>query len=139
MITRINPYLRMDGKAEQAIKLYQSALGAKIEQMLRFAEMPGPGVPPEHKNRVMHSVLSLGTVTLMLQDTMPGTSTQPGDNVQVCLEYSDVPEMTRAFNALAVGGKVCRGLEDAFFGAKFGIITDAFGISWIFVGPILQR
>lgn len=135
MISRISPYLRMDGTAEQAIRLYQSVLGAKVEQMLRFAEMPGPGVAPEHKNRVMHSVLSVGSLTLLVHDTPPGVRTVRGDNVQVCLEYSDVAEMTRAFDALVAGGSVCLALHDAFFGAKFGILTDAYGVTWMFVGP----
>lgn len=139
MITQLSPYLRMDGTAEQAIRLYQSALGAKAEQVLRFAEMPGPGVPPEHKNKIMHAVLRVGPVTVMVHDAPPGVRTQPGDNVQVCLEYSDVAELTRAFDALAKGGKVCVALQDAFFGAKFGIVTDAFGVNWMFVGPMATR
>ncbi len=40
--------------------------------------------------------------------------------------------MTKKFDALAVGGKVTYSLHDAFWGAKFGMLTDAFGIGWLF-------
>ncbi|GAC1344754.1 MAG: VOC family protein [Myxococcales bacterium] len=135
MMTRLNPYLRMDGTAEQAIALYQRALGAKTEQLLRFSEMPAPGVAPEYRNRVMHAVLSVGALTFMVHDTPPGMRAAAGDNVQVCLEFNDLAELARAFDALGAGGKVCVALHDAFFGSKFGLLTDAFGVTWVLVGP----
>jgi PhnB protein len=40
--------------------------------------------------------------------------------------------MAKKFDALAVGGKVLMPLQDMFWGAKFGMLRDAYGISWMF-------
>ena len=131
-IKKLNPYLNFSGTAEKAIKLYESALGAKVENVMRFGDVPDPKIKPEDKNRVMHAVLRIGEGVVMLSDTMPGMPTPAGNNVQVTLDFDDVQDMTRRFAALAEGGKVTMPLADTFWGAKFGMLTDAHGISWMF-------
>jgi PhnB protein len=134
-VRALNPYLNFDGTASKAIALYEKALGAKAENVMRFGDMPGPGgqaVPPAMKDRVLHARLRIGEGVLMLSDTQPGRPVRPGDHAHVSLDYTDAQEMQRAFDALAQGGKVTMPLGDTFWGAKFGMLTDAFGISWMF-------
>ncbi|HTY54572.1 MAG TPA: VOC family protein [Candidatus Binataceae bacterium] len=40
--------------------------------------------------------------------------------------------MPKKFEALAAGGKVTMQLQDTFWGARFGMLTDAYGIRWMF-------
>jgi PhnB protein len=132
-IKKLNPYLNFDGTAEQAIKLYERALGAKTENIMRFGDMPGgQATPPETKNRVMHAVLQLDGGTLMVSDTQPGMPLVAGSNVHVTVDFDDPVQMGRSFEALAAGGKVTMPLQDTFWGAKFGMVVDPFGISWMF-------
>jgi uncharacterized glyoxalase superfamily protein PhnB len=42
------------------------------------------------------------------------------------------PEMERLFAALSENGNVTMPLHDAFWGGRFGMLTDQFGISWMF-------
>jgi uncharacterized glyoxalase superfamily protein PhnB len=44
-----------NGEAEKAIRLYENALGAKVENVSRFGDVPGMTPPAEHKNRVIHA------------------------------------------------------------------------------------
>jgi PhnB protein len=131
-IKKLNPYLNFDGTAAQAIKLYERALGAKAEAVMRFGEMPGDGTSPEHKDRVMHALLHVGGGIIMISDTMPGHPIAHGSNVHVTLDFDDAVEMGRSFEALAAGGKVTMPLQDTFWGARFGMLVDAFGIPWMF-------
>jgi PhnB protein len=131
-ITNLNPYLNFNGTAEKALALYESALGAKIENVTRFGDGKGMDVAPEHKNRVMHASLRLGQGVIMLSDTMPNMAPPEGNNVHVSLNCDDVADMTRKFDALGAGGKVNMPLQDTFWGARFGMLTDAFGIHWMF-------
>jgi PhnB protein len=132
-IKKLNPYLNFDGTAEKAIELYQSALGAKVEGPIgRFSEVPGMDVAPEHKNRVMHVVLRVGEGVIMISDSMPSHPVTPGSNVHVVLDFDDVADMSKRFDALAAGGKVSFPIHDTFWGAKFGMLTDAYGINWMF-------
>lgn len=131
-IKKLNPYLFFNGTAEQAIKLYESALGAKTEGLARFGDAPGMDVPAEQKSRVMHALLNLGAGVVMVSDTMPDQPVATAGNAHVCLDFDDLADMTKKFDALAVGGKVTMPPQDTFWGATFGTLTDAFGVQWMF-------
>ncbi|HVZ34498.1 MAG TPA: VOC family protein [Polyangiaceae bacterium] len=131
-IKQLNPYLNFDGTAGKAIELYESALGAKAEGLQRFGDMPGGKVAPENKERVMHALLRIGAGVIMISDTQPGLPFTAGGNVHVCLDFDDAAEMTKKFEALSAGGKVTMPLQDTFWGAKFGMLTDAYGVQWMF-------
>jgi PhnB protein len=129
-IKQLNPYLNFDGTAAKAIELYQRALGAKVDNVQRFGDMPGGD--PAAKDRIMHAVLKIGAGVVMLSDTMPGMPFSAEGNAHVCLDYDNAVEMTQNFELLASGGKVTMPLQDTFWGAKFGMLTDAFGVRWMF-------
>ena len=40
-------------------------------------------------------------------------------------------EADRAFNALAAGGQVTMPLNKTFWSARFGMLTDKFGVGWM--------
>lgn len=131
-IKGLNPYLNFDGSAEQAIALYQRALGATVEVVSRFSEVPGMKVEPEHMNRVMHAALRVGGGTIMLSDSMPGQAGPAHSNMHVMLDCDDAADMATKFEALAQGGKVAFAIHETFWGAKFGMLTDSYGIQWMF-------
>lgn len=138
--TELTPYLFFDGTADEAIRLYEKVLGAKAEVM-RFKDAPPGAFPygPEEANRVMHALLTIGPLKLMLSDTAAARPERAGTNVQLHLGFEDSKELERTFDALAAGGKVNMPLADAFWGARFGALTDAFGISWMMSCPLPQR
>lgn len=131
-IKQLNPYLNFNGTAEKAIRLYEQALGAKTEGLMRFGEAPGMDVAPEHKNWVIHAMLHIGEGVVMVSDTMPNMPVPSEGNAHVLLDFSDAAEMAKKFEALAAGGTITMPLHDAFWGAKFGMLTDAYGVSWMF-------
>src|SRR4051812_49428293 len=131
-IQQLNPYLNFDGTAEQAIQHYERALGAKTEGLQRFGDMPGSKPAPESARRVLHAVLRIGSARIMVSDTQPGMPLALGSNVHLCLDFDDPKEMAGKFEALGAGGKVTMPLQDTFWGAKFGLLTDAYGINWMF-------
>ncbi|HVY30552.1 MAG TPA: VOC family protein [Polyangiaceae bacterium] len=132
-IRQINPYLNFDGDAAKAAKLYESALGAKIEHLSRFGDMPGSDAKPEDKDRVLHATLRFGEAgAIMMSDIQPGMAHTPGTNNFVCLDFDDEAEMGKKFDALAAGGTVLMPLNDTFWGARFGMLLDAHGIRWMF-------
>ena len=45
MTTTLTPYLSFDGNTREALGFYEQALGAKIEAMMRFADMPASATP----------------------------------------------------------------------------------------------
>ena len=130
-VKKLNPYIHFNGTAEKAIKLYEKALGAKTESILRYGEAPGMKVPDEQKNRIMHSVLKVGGHELMVSDGEPNRPVPEGGNTDVSLEFEKPDELQKAFDALAQGGKVTLPVQDMFWGGKLGMLSDPYGVHWI--------
>jgi len=133
-IKKLNPYLNFNGTADKAIKLYETVLGARTEGLMRFGEGAAPSAGPEDKDRVMHALLHIGEGVIMISDTMRSApvSADGNGNVHITLDFDDPVDMGRKFEGLASGGKVTMPLQDTFWGARFGMLTDAYGIRWMF-------
>ena len=122
-------YLLFEGDCRQAMTFYAEALGAEL-QLSTFAEMPD--CPPGAEQRVMHARLSAGAAVLMASDAMPGMQQPQGRNFSISVDCESVDEQTKQFAALAVGGAVTMELQDTFWGARFGMLRDKFGLQWMF-------
>jgi PhnB protein len=136
-VQKLNPYLLFNGHGAEAIRLYETALGTKVEHRMGYGDVPNAKDPAKFGDLIIHALLRVGTETLMLSDAHPDQPpVQVGNNVQVALHFEDPAAMEKAFQALSAGGKVTQPIQDAFCGAKFGMLTDAFGIGWMFDCPI---
>ena len=132
-IKTINPYLFFNGQASDAIALYEKAIDARIVRVMRFSGLPdNGGVPPEQANNVMHAELETGGGTLLLADAVRGPAVGRDGNLSVCLQYQGKADVDRHFAALSDGGTVVEPLQDTFWGARFGMLVDKFGIHWMF-------
>ena len=129
-IQSATPYFILSGRANQAIELYQQALGAKVEQRQTFGDVDG-SCPEAKRHLVMHAALRFGKTLIMLSDG-PGEGPIAKDGVvSVALEFDDAAEQRRVFDALAAGGSVFQDIFDAPWGALFGVVVDKFGVSWM--------
>jgi PhnB protein len=128
-VTQINAYLNFDGNCREAMSFYSQCLGADL-QLVPFSEMPGQA-PSGTENRIMHAALMKGSaMLLMASDTAPG-ELQPGNNFWLNIQCESLDEIERLFGSLSQGGVVKMPLHDSFWGARFGMLTDRFGINWM--------
>jgi PhnB protein len=131
---QLEPYLFFDGKCEEALTFYKNVFGGTIEGISRWSEMPkdagGPPVTPETANRVMHATFKSPGVSFMASDASPGKVYGEGP-ISLSVATSDLAEAERVFNGLANGGKVEMPMADTFWGAKFGMLSDKYGIDWM--------
>lgn len=138
-MARVSTYLNFNGNTEQAFEFYRSVFGGEFTGGIhRFKDIPAtPGQPPmpaDTANMVMHVELTLlGGHVLMGTDAPEsmGFAVNAGNNVHINLEPDTRAEADRLFAALAAGGKVDMALQDMFWGAYFGSLTDQFGIHWM--------
>lgn len=132
----IQPYLHFDGRCEEAIEFYKSALGAKVEMLLRMKdspEQPPPGtVPPGSENKVMHAALRIGDSIVLASDGQCSGKAK-FDGFNLTLDVGSDAEVERLFNALNNGGTVRMPLTRTFFASKFGMVQDRFGVGWIVI------
>jgi PhnB protein len=132
--TSVQAYLNFDGRCEEAIEFYRSALGAEVVMLMRFKDSPEPPPPgcglPGTENKVMHAEIRVGQTTLMLADGhCAGKTSFAG--ISLCLTVETEPDADRLFNALAGGGEVQRPLGKTFYSPRFGMVTDRFGLLWM--------
>jgi len=131
---QLEPYLLFDGRCEEALNFYKEAFGGEIEGLSRWSEMPkdagGPPVTPGTENRVMHATFRAPGVAFMASDASPGKKYGEGP-ISLSIATDDLAAAERIFNHLAVGGNVEMPMTDTFWGAKFGMLTDKFGIDWM--------
>ena len=127
----IIPYLNFNGNAAEALDFYAHALGGKIDHQQTFGEAKME-MPDDYKNRILHAQVSSGDLKFMVSDCPPEVSVSSGDSLSLSMNFNDVDEMNNVFNALAEGGKITMELQDTFWGARFGILVDKYGFSWMF-------
>ena len=67
----------------------------------------------------------------MASDTMPNNPINIGDNVSISIAAESTEVGDKYFNHLSKGGKILMPFADAFWGSKFGMLEDKFGIRWM--------
>jgi PhnB protein len=130
---QVQPYLFFDGRSEEALEFYRSALGAEVTFLMRFRDCPEQShVPPGAADKVMHASFRVGDTTLMASDgECQGKASFQGFSLS--LTASDEAEAERLFGALAEGGQVRLPLTKTFFSPRFGMVADRFGVPWMVV------
>ncbi len=129
---QVVPYLMFNGNAEDAIQFYTQALHGTVEMLQRYEDAPVSTTDSE-KQKVMHATVVLGDGTrLMFSDTNDKRAVEFGTNIHLSLDFSGEAEINAAFQALSEGAQITMPLEDTFWGARFGMLTDKFGICWMF-------
>ena len=133
---RVQPYLFLDGRCEEAINFYVKALGAKVEGLMRYKDSPAPAdpnmCPPNSEEKVMHAAFKIGESTVMASDgSCKGKPAFQGFSLAL-IAASDA-EATKWFAALSEGGQVQMPLSKTFFSSSFGMVADQFGVSWMLV------
>ena len=139
MSTTLTPYLSFDGKTREAFKFYADALGATIQTMMSYADMPASAVPNQgcgdaarpSGDGIMHACLALpGGAMLFAGDTPPGMPFDGIKGVMLALQYDTVAQAQTVFKTLSSGGQVTMPMAPAFWAECFGMLMDRFGISW---------
>ena len=134
---QIEPYLFFGGRCEEAIRFYQSAIGAQLEMMMLHKdspEAPPPGMlPPGFENKVMHASIRIGDARIMASDGCSDTASFAGFSLS--LTATSEAEAQRAFAALSEGGKITMPLTKTFWSPCFGMLEDRFGIGWMVTVP----
>jgi uncharacterized glyoxalase superfamily protein PhnB len=119
----VTPSLTVNNAAE-AIEFYKRAFGA--QELYRMAAPDGSGI--------WHAELKIGDSHVMLNDEFPnmGTSRAPkslgATTVNLHLYVEDADAVFQ--RAVEAGATVSMPLMDAFWGDRYGTVTDPYGHSW---------
>ncbi|MFL1875778.1 VOC family protein [Hansschlegelia beijingensis] len=132
----VRPYLSFEGRCEEALEFYKSAVGAEVTALLRFRDAPEPPppgmVPPGSEDKILHSCFRIGATEVMATDGgCAGAAHFSG--VSLALSAPSEAEANRVFAALGEGGEIRMPLGPTFFSPAFGMLADRFGVAWMVV------
>jgi PhnB protein len=128
----INPYLNFPGNTEEAFNFYKSIFGGEFTNVQRFGK--GEKIPESVSNKIMHIALPVGNGNVLMGTDAceeMGFKLTKGNNMYIILDPESKEEADNLFNSLAKGGKIGQPLQDTFWGAYYGDVTDKFGIQWM--------
>jgi PhnB protein len=128
---KLIPYITFNGNCEEALNFYRNAIGGEIVSIGRYGDSPMQ-VTEEYKQKILHARIQIGEYLLMASDSMPDKGSIAGNNISLSIEWDNASDMEIAYNKLAEGGKKTMPLGDMFWGARFGMLTDKYGIHWMF-------
>lgn len=116
------PHLAVEGAAK-ASEFYQKAFGAT--EVFRL--------PADDGVRLMHCALLVNGGTLMLCDCFPdmpehGAPHQPSSSYTMHLQVEGIDAWVK--RAVDAGAEVLMPVELMFWGDRYGLLRDPFGVQW---------
>jgi PhnB protein len=127
----VKPYIGFQGECEEALNFYKDAMNAEIEGRMRWGDSPMAGQGNDDK--IMHSVLKIGDTVIMAADSMSDEHpVKVGNNISLAVGVDTVEQAESMFAKMSEGGTVTMPIQETFWATRFGMLTDKFGINWMF-------
>ena len=127
----IKPYITFTGNCEEALKFYSEMLGGEILFMQRYGESPMKGMGPDEA--IMHATLKIGDSVIMASDNCSKEHpTNVGNNISLAMGSSDISAAEAMFERMSDGANVIMPMQETYWAQRFGMLTDKFGINWMF-------
>lgn len=130
----ITPYLTFNGQAADALAFYTNAFKGEVLHVQTFgASEMGIEVAEDWKDKIIHAAFQAGQLRFMVSDTQRADQEMTaGDQLSLAINFTSEKEIDDCFKELSKeGSKVIMPLEKTFWGAKFAMVVDPFGISWM--------
>ncbi|WP_341225476.1 VOC family protein [uncultured Arcticibacterium sp.] len=128
---QINAYLTFNGSCREAMTFYKECLGGELTFQTIGESPMSEKMPAKMKESILHATLTKGQVVIMATDCVRPEGLIKGNAVSLSLNCSSDEEIKSCYEKLSAGGHANHPLEDTFWGAVFGDLTDKFGNNWL--------
>ena len=130
-MTNIHAYLTFNGNCRDAMIFYKKCLGGELV-LQTIGESPmADKLPAKMRKSILHSTLTKNGFVLMASDMVGENGLIKGNAVSLMLNCESEKEIKTLYQKLSDGGKANHPLENTFWGALFGDLTDKFGNQWL--------
>lgn len=130
-------YINFNGNCKQAFEFYTKIFNARIVFSITWAEAPDlneetPGceMPEGFDDKIMHAQIAVGDQSLMGSDCPPQQYQKP-QGVNVSVQFENLDEIERVYNALSENADIVMPLSETFWAKRFAMLNDQFGVPWI--------
>lgn len=126
------PYIMFKGQAEEAMNHYISAFGGEILFMQRYGEakdnFEGPMTEAD-ENKIIHSSIMIDGQMLFCADQV-GEEQPSAGNISLAISCESDEEIERLYKELGDSATIMMPLQQTFWGAKYALFTDKYGVMW---------
>lgn len=126
----VQPYISFNGNCAEAIKFYTETLGGELLYSERYGDSQMKGMGPD--DSIMHCTIKIGDSHIMACDNPEGQSASSGSNISLAIGSNDPEGATAMFEKMSDGGTVTMPMQQTFWAERFGMLTDKFGVNWMF-------
>lgn len=130
-MAQISSYLTFNGNCREAMIFYKECLGGDLVFQTVGESPLAVKMPPKMKDFILHATLTKGTLVLMGSDMVPESGLIRGNSVSLSIDCESEKEIKSFYKNLSSGGTAEHPLENTFWGALFGDLTDKFGNHWL--------
>lgn len=130
-MTQINSYLTFGGNCREAMHFYKDCLGGELAIQTIGDSPLADKMPAAMKDCILHATLTNGSLILMGSDMVGEKGLQKGNAVSMAINCSSEEEIQSFYEKLSAGGTKDHALEQSFWGATFGDLTDKYGNHWL--------
>lgn len=130
-MTNIYTYLTFNGNCREAMLFYNECLDGELH-FQTIGETPlAEKLPARMKGCILHATLTKGALKILASDMVGEQGLHQGNSVSLALLCSSEQEIKKYYHKLSAGGRRNHPLENSFWGAITGDITDKYGHHWV--------
>lgn len=130
-MANINTYLTFNGNCREAMQFYKECIGGEL-MLQPIGESPmSDKMPTQMKNAILHATLTNGDLVLLASDMVSPKGLIKGNNISLTLNCNTEASARELYEKLSEGGEKDHPLENTFWGALFGDLTDKYGNHWL--------
>ena len=124
-------YIIFNGQCEEALHFYAAALNGEIKSLMRYENSPAEAMAKTKQN-VIHAGFAAPGVIFMASDAgKGGLEASNSGMIHLSLNFNEVADLEKTFGKLSDGARITMPPQETFWGAKFGMLQDKFGINWM--------
>ena len=128
---QINSYLTFNSNCSEAMTFYRDCIDGELD-LQTIGESPmADKLPSQMKQNILHAILTKGEVIIMASDMVGEKGLIKGNSVSLMLNCNSEDEIKTLYARLSAEGEATHPLENTFWGALFGGLTDKFGNHWL--------
>ncbi len=124
-------YLTFNGNCKEAMEFYKECIGGELSFQTIGESSMADKMPEKMRNSILHATLTIGNVVIMATDMTPQSGLVKGNNISLMLDCDTQEEIETFYKKLQVEGFSDHPLENTFWGAVFGDVTDKYGNHWL--------
>ena len=122
---KLIPHIYLE-HCQSALDFYSQIFGGVIKNT-QLAD--GIEMFKGHEGKLIHAELHINDSCILYFADIFG-EVEHGNHIWLSLDLESEEELIAIYDALSKDGKLQKELQDTFWGTKYGVITDKYGLIW---------